>query len=188
MTRVRRAAAEWLPAERVPQRLGSDADIVELFEGRSLESRWPPFDVGRDRPLAESIEWRPQEPAPDQSPAAVPGFVSPVLMLLATVSTLEGYRRLNVIPAGGWLPPSVVFVGLAIPLAIVLTRPRRDGRRVVAAKMVTLASLVLLAMTVLAIFVNRPLIAHLVGVSDLLFALAALVAVLANERFRRRNI
>ena len=152
-----------------------------VFDGRRLGPEWPPFAVGTDHPRAHSVEWCPPKASPAQSSTAVPRCVSPILVLLAAASILEGYKWLNVIPAGGWQPSAVVFVGLVFPVAMVLTRPRRDGRRVVAAKVVAVASLALLAVTVLAIFVDRPSVTHLMGVSDLLFALTALGAVLANE-------
>ena len=120
--------------------------------------------------------------SPDWSPPTVPRFVSPVLVLIAAVSILEGYKWLNVVSTGGWQPSAAVFVSFAVPLAVVLARPRRDGRRVVAAQAVVVASLVMLTLTVLALLVDQPPVTHLMGGSDLLFAVTALGVALANER------
>ena len=48
-------------------------------------------------------------------------------------------------------------------------------------------SVILVVTTVLAVFVRRPVVARLAGVSDLLFAVAALAAVAAIEHVARRR-
>jgi hypothetical protein len=120
---------------------------------------------------------------------------------VAAVAILEGYRWLNVLPSLGWRPSSVVFAAVAVPLTLAVTRGGRgegggpdqvgqrgeggepggpDGRRW-ATRAVTGAALLLVPVTVIALFLPRPPIAQLIGSTDLLFAVTALAAVLVNE-------
>jgi peptidoglycan/LPS O-acetylase OafA/YrhL len=132
-------------------------------------------------PATPAVGPHPADTSPDWVPPTVPRFVSPVLVLIAAVSILEGYKWLNVVSTGGWQPSAAVFVSFAVPLAVVLARPRRDRRRVVAARALVAVSLIMLTVTVLALLVDRPPVTHLMGGSDLLFAVTALGVALANE-------
>jgi hypothetical protein len=157
------------------------------FDARRLGPRWPPYETSAAHPLTDTVEWRSRPGPSDDSAVTAPRWVSPTLVLLAAASILEGYRWLNMIPAEGWQPSAVVFVAVVLPLAVVLARPRRDGRRVEAAKVVAVASVILLVVTASALVVDRASLTHLMGAADLLFAITALGAVLANERFFRRG-
>ncbi len=119
--------------------------------------------------------------------SAVSPYASPVLVLLAAVAILEGYRWLNVLPSVGWRPSAVVFTVIAVPLALAVTsggrgEPGGPGGHPWAARAVTGAALLMVPMTVIALIHPRPPIAQLMGSTDLLFAVAALATVLINER------
>ena len=132
-----RRAAEWRRQEQQSARaLITDADIIALFEPRAPREAWP--SVGSGDPSAAL------DPHPSgggrTGRAAVPGFVSPALMLLAAVSILQGYTLLNVLPDGGWQTSALLFAAVTFPLSVLLTRPpggrpppspkrRWDGRR-----------------------------------------------------------
>jgi hypothetical protein len=182
------AAVEHIDKEVTTAESHLEARASPPFDDSRLGPAWPPHEMGMDHPVARTVAWRSPHAVGDGMAPAVPRYVSPVLILLAAASILEGYTWLNVIPNNGWQPSAVVFVGVAVPLAIVLTRPRRDGRRVVAAKVVTVASVVLLVVTVLAVVTDRPPLTHLMGASDLLFALTVLAAGLATERLLHREV
>ena len=171
--------------KQVEQRsAGSDHDdrAWSTFDAGHLGPRWAPFRPGSDHPASPTFDLRPTDTSPYWSPPTVPRFASPVLVLIAAVSILEGYKWLNVVSTGGWQPSAAVFVSFAVPLAAVLARPRRDGRRVVAAKALVAAAFVMLTLTVVALLADRPPVTHLMGGSDLLFAVTALGVALANER------
>jgi hypothetical protein len=187
LARVRRATAGWIHHGQDAGETGSDTNIVTDIGGRDLGSAWPRFEPRAENLLDDFVKRWPEHPAPDRAVAAVPGFVSPILMLLAALATLEGYLRLNVIPAGRWQPSAVVFAALAFLSVVALAIPRPYGCRMVAAKTVAVAATGLLAVTILARLLDRPPIAHLLGASDLVFAVIALGAVLANERAAQRK-
>jgi hypothetical protein len=71
-------------------------------------------------------------------------------------------------------------------VTLVFVGPVREGRRVVVTSAVV-TSVILVVTTVLAVFVRRPVVARLAGVSDLLFAVAALATVAAIEHVARRK-
>jgi hypothetical protein len=191
LTRSRRTAAGLKQVEQISPRPLPDTPGLAVFDGPRLGPEWPPFPEGTDQPMAQTVKLRHRVVPPEQSFSTVPPIASPALVLVAAASILEGYRWLKVIPAGGWQPSELVFVVLAVPVAMILTRSRRDGRRAAsaaaAAKMVTVTAMALLVVTVLALFVDRPSLALLTGIADLLFAVAALAAVLVNERAVRRR-
>jgi hypothetical protein len=108
-------------------------------------------------------------------------------VLVAAVAILEGYRWLNVLPSVGWRPSAIVFTSLAVPLAMVVTRGHRGepggpGGQRWPARAVTGAALLVVPLTVITLIHPQAPIAQLMGSTDLLFAVAALVAVLINER------
>jgi hypothetical protein len=116
-------------------------------------------------------------------------YASPVLVLLAAVAILEGYRWLNVLPSVGWRPSAVVFTALAVPLAMAVIGGGRGDRggpggQRWAARAVTGAALLLVPVTIITLIHPHPPIAQLMGSTDLLFAVTALAAVLINERTR----
>lgn len=120
---------------------------------------------------------------PQPGPVRVaPGWATPVLVLLAALAILEGYRGLDVIPSTGWQPSSLAFVAVVSVSAVLLSRAGRHGHPVRAVKVVVGTSSLLLAVTVVSVAVGRLSLTHLVGAVDLLFAASALVAVALNER------
>lgn len=182
LSRSRRSAAGLKQVEKHPAGFHRDPRARSAFDARHLGPEWTPVGPGSDHPATATVDLRPADPSPDWSPPTVPRFVSPVLVLIAAVAILEGYKWLNVVSTGGWQPSAAVFVSFTVPIAVVLARPRRDGRRVVAARVVVVASLIMLTLTVLALLIDQPPVTHLMGGSDLLFAVTALGVALANER------
>ena len=120
-----------------------------------------------------------------RQPCSGPGFVSPLLVMLAAISILEGYRWLDIIRATLWLPSAPVFVALAVPTASVLTRPRGGERRGLVQNAVMAASITLVAATGLMLVVHGPSVSHLLGTSDLLVAVSALGAAAVAHRQRQ---
>lgn len=177
----RRRGAEWRTQDPQSERaFVTDADIIALFESRAPLEAWPPVGSG-DRSAVASLDSPPAVAAPERA-TGVPGFVSPTLVLLAAVSILQGYALLNVLPDGEWQTSAILFAAVGFPLAILLSRPGGRGTRTATEKAVALSAALVAVMTVVALVVDRPSTTHLLGVSDLVFALLALVAVLANER------
>jgi len=115
----------------------------------------------------------------------VPGFVSPLLALVAALSIFEGYVWLNVITVDQWWPPTIAFAVATFAVAVLVVRPLWSGRRVVVT-WVEATSAVLLVMTVLATFIGGPVVTRLAGASDLVFGFSALAAVAAIEYVARR--
>ena len=73
----------------------------------------------RDGPVA-SADGR-AAAAPAHPP--VPGFVSPLLALVAALSILEGYIWLNVIAVDRWRPSTVAFAVVTWAVALVFVWP-----------------------------------------------------------------
>jgi hypothetical protein len=134
-----------------------------------------------DRRSVDPDEFLTPVTGPVRQPYSGPGFVSPLLVMLAAISILEGYRWLDVIRATPWLPSAPVFVALAIPTASALTRPRGGERRGLVQNAVMAASVALVAATGLMLFVHGPSVTHLLGTSDLLVAISALGAAAAAQ-------
>jgi hypothetical protein len=111
--------------------------------------------------------------------------VAPLLLLLAALSTFEGYVWLNVIPADRWPSWALGFAVLTFGAVIALIRPLRRGRRL-AATVVMSVSVVMLGATVLAVFAKGPAVGRTAGVADLLFAVTTLATVAAAEHATRR--
>ncbi len=178
----RRRGAEWRRQDQQGARaVVSDADMIALLEPRAPRETWPPVGVGNPS-LATSIERPPAMSARQRALASVQGFVSPTLVLLAAVSILQGYTLLNVLPAGGWQTSAILFAAVTFPLSLLLAR-LHDRRPPTVINLAVASSAALVAgMTVVALVIDRPLVTHLLGVCDLVFALLALGAVLANER------
>ena len=181
LSRSRRPAAGLKQFER-RSGFADDERTFPTFDARHLGPVWDPVGLGSDHPTTPTVDLDPADALPAWTPPGVPRFVSPILVVVAAVSILEGYKWLNVVSTGGWQPSAAVFVSFAVPLALVLARPRLDGRRVVAVRAVVVASLIMLTSTVLALLVDQPPVTHLMGASDLLFAVTALGVALVNER------
>jgi hypothetical protein len=182
-----RRAAEWRRQEqRSARALITDADIIALFEPRTPREASPSAGDGDgDGTLTTSLDSPPPVVAPHRAVASVPGFVSPALALLAAVSILQGYTLLNVVPAGGWQTSAILFAAVTFPLSVLLTRPHGGGPRTITEKAVASSAALVAVMTVTALVIDRPSVTHLLGVSDLMFALVALGAVLVTERATR---
>ncbi len=121
----------------------------------------------------------------DRDPAPAPSFAAPLLLLLAGLATLEGYMWLNVISADRWRSWAVAFAVLTVGAAILLVRPMQRGCHLIGRLLVSL-SVLMLATTVLAVFVKSSTVARLAGVADLLVALTALGAAALAEYSARR--
>ena len=128
---------------------------------------------------------RPRTRATGTTPAPAPGYVAPLLLLLAALSTLKAYMWLDVISSDGWRSSAAGFALVTFVIALALARPLRRGRQL-AAKSVVSAAAVVLMTTVLAELVKDQTVARLAGASDLIFAVTALAAVAASERSAHR--
>ena len=179
MDQLRRGAESRTQDQPSARAIVPDADIVALSEHRAPREAWS--SVGSaDRSAVTSLDGPPAVATLERA-AAVPGFVSPTLVLLAAVSILQGYSLLNVLPDGEWQTSAILFAAVSFPLSVALTRPGARGARTVTEKAVALSVALVAVMTAVALMIDRPSVTHLLGVSDLAFALLALVAVLANE-------
>jgi membrane protein implicated in regulation of membrane protease activity len=217
LTRPRRAAAVTIeeggrsPGRRAPPTpfpapdQGPPPASASAFSDPRLGIDWTPIVSGgqeqRTGPSALPSHSALSSSA-DRHSSVVSPYASPVLVVVAAVAILEGYRWLNVLPRLGWRPSAVVFAAVAVPLAIAVTRGGRGGREKRsgrgglggpggpggpggqrwAVRAVTGAALLLVPVTVTAVILPRAPIAQLMGSTDLLFAFTALVAVLVNER------
>jgi hypothetical protein len=191
-----------MPAEPVAEGYATETAVLRPVRsgGYGLGSDWSAFDPGWEAPTRAPLD-RPPRPAtepPTTDPltsdppaglvrAGAPGEVAPVLVLVAALALLEGYRQLNVVPATQWQLSAILFATPAFAVVTVLVRPRRDGRRVVGARFVLAASTGLLILSWLALVVGGNDANHVVGAFDLLFAAVALGTVLANELVTRRT-
>ncbi len=103
------------------------------------------------------------------------------------MSVLEGYRWIGVIASGGSLPWAVAFAGVAVVGATALTRG--DGRRARSAlnRVVVAAALCVAVATAVALSNPEGWATAVLGIADLTLAAAALVALVAGERSRRRR-
>lgn len=184
LVQVRRhATVGWLHEVRDPQRSAPDP-VTYFGDGRTGAQRSP---VGvADSRLDGSVDLPARARAPDTARRRVPGFVSPLLALVAALSILEGYLWLNVISVDRWHPPALAFAVVTFAVAVLVVRPLGNGRRAVATSVVATAA-VLLLMTVLALAVGGPVLAGLAGASDLVFAVTGLGAVAAIEHGARRT-
>ncbi len=163
----------------------SSAPGISCEDGRGRDVRGSPVGIpggAVDGPVVSTD--RMAAPVPAYPP--VPGFVSPLLALVAALSILEGYIWLNVIAVDRWRPSTVAFAVATCAVAIVFLWPVREGRRVVVTAAVV-TSVILVVTTVLAMAVRRPVVGRLAGVCDLLFAVAALATVAAIEHLARRT-
>jgi hypothetical protein len=116
-----------------------------------------------------------------------PGFLTPVLVLLAAVSVLEGYIWLDVIQVRQWRPSMVAFGVAAVAVTLVFARSRPGTRAPLGLRSVAAASVAVLVMTVAAVLVKQPAVDDLAGVLDLLFAFAAVTTVVTAEHLSRRK-
>ena len=106
--------------------------------------------------------------------------MAPLLLLLAALSTFEGYVWLNLISADRWRSWAAGFAVLTFGVVVALIRPLR-ARPGLAAAIVVSVAVVMLGATVVAVFVKGPVVGRTVGVADLLFAVTALATVAAAE-------
>ena len=86
----------------------------------------------------------------DRCPWVVSPYASPVLVLVAALAILEGYRWLKVLPPDELPLSAAVFAAIAVPLSIWVTDGGLWGRRMEARAM-SGASLLLIAVTVIAL-------------------------------------
>ena len=157
------------------------------FSGRRPEVEFQPHTSGGEKQKTRASGVPSQSARASSAvrdPSAVSPYASPVLVLVAAVAILEGYRWLNVLPPLGWRPVTALLTVVAVPLAVAVTRGDRRGRggRRVVAGTVTGVALLLVPATITALVLPRSPAAQLVGAMNLLLAVTALAAVLVNER------
>jgi len=163
----------------------SSSPGVSFDDGPNRGAHGPPVEFPGGRPDGP-VEVADRVAVPVPAPTPVPGFVSPLLALVAALSILEGYIWLNVIAVDRWRPSTVAFAVVTCGVAVLVVWPLRGGRRV-AITSVVVTSVILVVMTVLAVVIGGPVVARLAGVSDLLFAVSALATVAAIEHPARRT-
>ena len=120
-------------------------------------------------------------------------FRTPGLVVLATIAIFEGYRWLGIIPAGRTglsvvVSNRAVIVPLAVFLALTghaLTRQRKTMRRRPCGAAVTCAGVFVMAAAATFVTIGGRLPLHVLGVSYLLLAAAALGAATMGGRPRR---
>jgi hypothetical protein len=145
-------------------------------EARPSPARWHPSALGWDAAL----------PAPGTIGAArerAPKLVTAGMVLLAAAAIFEGYRLLNVIPGSQRHLSALVFAAAAVLAAVFLTRTALATARRSTRVAVEVASVGLVAMTVLETVVDRPWSTRALGAYDLLVAAAVLGAAVANGDF-----
>lgn len=180
MDQLGRAAERRKQEQRRAQALVTEGDVIALLESRAPGERLS-GGIG-DRTVAKPLDSPPAVVAPHRVVASVPGFVSPTLALLAALSILQGYTLLNVMPAGGWQTSAILVAAVTFPLSVLLTRPRGGGSRTITERAVASSAGLVAVTTVVALVIDRRSVTYILGVSDLVFALLALVAVLVSER------
>lgn len=199
MVEVRRATGGWIRDLGTPGGLDAEA-VAAAGGGRNPVSVATPLEVEPAFPsedvavhVGDHDPTRERGPTSDRGRALTPGralpsvlgFVAPLLLLLAALSTFEGYVWLNLISADRWRSWAAGFAVLTFGVVVALIQPLRRGRRLAAAIVVSVA-VVMLGATVVAVFVKGPVVGRTVGVADLLFAVTALATVAAAEHSTRR--
>ncbi len=199
MVQVRRATVGWIREAGIPG--GVDPESEPGSGGGAARGPVPeapppgaeptgfPQEVRADlaepdpAPVPDLGRGRAPDSGRDLSPAL--GYATPLLVLLAAMSTLEGYIWLNLVSADRWRSWAVGFAVLTFAAAIALVRPRQRTDRLATTLVVTVA-LLMLGATVVAVFARGTAVACLAGAADLLFALIALGTVAATEHSARR--
>lgn len=136
------------------------------------------------RPIAspEAAPAGPGRPTPPDSLFRAPG-----LAVLAAWSVLEGYRWFGVIAEGGSRPWAVVFAVAAAGCALTLTRADRWRRHAGVQRLVVIAATAVVLATAAVLWNHRGWSTEVLGIADLALATAALAALVAGERSRRRG-
>jgi hypothetical protein len=134
---------------------------------------------------------------PGSTPLAAgfdPTLRSPGLALLATVCLLEGYKWIGALPASDSRfsalvfsrPGALVFAVLVTALALGLTRSGGELRRSLPRAAVALASAVVMSASVVLAAATKAVTKDVVGLTDLVLAMALVGALVAGERRQRR--
>ena len=129
-------------------------------------------------------------PSPSRSSANPPALPSAAMALLATVSLLEGYKWIGAIPTsdsrlsvlvfgrGG----AAVFAVMATVACLALTRVDRGAHRPVWQRLVLLASLAVMASSIVLLSSTGTVGRDAFGVADLALAAALAGAVIVSQR------
>lgn len=135
--------------------------------------------------------WSVGGPGPDDvapvARVAAPLFRAPGLALLAAAGVLEGYRWLGIIASGGSRPRAVVFAGVAVVAALLLTRANRARRRSTLQRLVVSTAAVTALATAAVLWNDTGWTTWAIGIADLVLASTALVCLVSGERSRRRG-
>lgn len=129
----------------------------------------------------------PESGYPSSTVPTDPMFGPPGLAVLATISLLEAYRWLGVIANRGSRPWAAAFAVLTIPAALALARQVGGRRRAALQRLVVLASVGTALATAAVLWNDHGWPSTTMGIADLGLAAAALVALVAGERSRRRG-
>jgi hypothetical protein len=177
----------------------TETGTVLLLERPRTPSEWLRFDLRTDRhSLCRSAVGNGEGCAAvvrRQAPATEPALHSCALVLLATLSILEGYARLGVIEAHHsrmaatlvGRPGAVAFAVVAVSAALLLTRPQRGLHRPCNQKLVVAASTGVAASVVLLFVSATSWASHVLGAADHFVAAAAVGVAVISERRKHRH-
>jgi hypothetical protein len=171
----------------------TEGSSVLLLERPGAATGAPPDVSGLGSSWHHGHEVVPEEHA-GKEPAPDPAFRSPGLALLAAFSILEGYKWLGVIPPGDSRLSTLVFGGVGalvfaalMPVVVLaLTRPGADERRPLSHRLVVLATVMVMAATVVHVAATGDSANYALGVSDLVLASTAAGAFIVGEGQKRR--
>jgi hypothetical protein len=173
------------------EQAGEHASVL-LLERPPTTAREGAGDLGAERPPREHGDEATARPDTTLPTDVASALRSPGLALLAAISILEGYRWLGVIPAGGsrgsalssGRPGAMLFCGLALPVAVALTRAA-GRRRSATQTLVALAAAGVGAATLWVVVADGVLARATFGTAAMGLAAAAIGALIASERRKR---
>lgn len=144
-----------------------------LSDARPGPGRRHPASLGFVPPVPPTRSERPRAPS----------LVTAGLILLTAAAVLEGYRWLNVIPSSRLHTSALVFTILMVPCCLFLTRSPHGEKRRPAQKAVLAGAAGLVAVTAVAMVVDRPWSAQLLGAYDLALAATILADAFTGGEF-----
>jgi hypothetical protein len=146
---------------------------------RLLSRRLDPTEEGATAPIRQAsgpehirrhpAALEPVTPRPEDGRGR-PEFVTVGLVLLSAAAVGEGYRCLNLIPAGHTDLCAALFAIVAVPAALFLARAHRKSGSGWPSRLIVVGVAVLVVATSLEMAVNRRWSTTLLGASDLLMA------------------
>ena len=132
-------------------------------------------------------------PSPRRSSVTQPALPSPGMALLAAISILEGYKWIGAIPTSDsrlsvlvfGRAGAVVFAGVAAVTVLALTRVDRGGRRPRPQKLILLATVAVMASSIVLLWTGGTVGRHACGVADLALA-SSLAGAIVVGQWRQR--